>query len=190
MRKVISFLHISLDGFVAGPNGELDWASVDQSLFEYVGKRISKGDTAIYGRATYDLMESYWPSAADQPNATQHTIEHSKWYKNVRKIVLSTSAKDNPANNTTVVNNHLSDQINLLKKEPGEEILIFGSPTATQSLMKQGLVDGFWLFLNPVILGKGKRLFEEDGPFLRLKQVSVSPIPSGVIELNYLVERI
>lgn len=190
MRKIISFMHISLDGFVAGPKGELDWAKADQSLFEHVGKRISKGDTAIYGRVTYELMESYWPTAANKPNASKHDIEHSKWYKNVRKIVLSTSMADNPDNNVTVVGNDLAEEIDQLKRQPGEEILIFGSPSATQSLMKQGLVDGFWLFLNPVILGKGKRLFEEDGPFLQLKQVSVSPIPSGVIELNYLVERI
>jgi dihydrofolate reductase len=189
MKKVVAFLHISLDGFVAGPKGELDWAKVDQSLFEHVGKRISIGDTAIYGRVTYDLMESYWPTAADHPNATQHTIEHSKWYKNVRKIVLSTTMADNPDNNVTVVSDQLTTKINQLKQAPGEEILIFGSPTATQSLMKEGLVDGFWIFLNPVILGKGKRLFEDDGPFLRLKQVSVNPIPSGAIELNYLVER-
>ena len=59
MGKIISFMHISLDGFVAGPNGEMDWIKIDQELFDYVGKRISKGDTALYGRATYEMMESY-----------------------------------------------------------------------------------------------------------------------------------
>ena len=65
MRKIISFIHISLDGFVAGLNGEMDWITVDEEIFDYVGKRISEGDTALYGRVTYQMMESYWPTAGD-----------------------------------------------------------------------------------------------------------------------------
>ena len=94
MRKIISFMHISLDGFVAGPNGEMDWIKVDQEIFDYVGKRISEGDTALYGRVTYQMMESYWPTAGDKPTATKHDIEHSKWYKKVHKVVLSKTMKD------------------------------------------------------------------------------------------------
>lgn len=72
MRKIISFMHITLDGFVSGPNGELNWAKVDQELFGYVGNRIKNGDTALYGRTTYQMMEGYWPTAGDKPNATKH----------------------------------------------------------------------------------------------------------------------
>ena len=61
MRKVIAFMHISLDGFVAGPKGELNWVKVDEELFDFVGKRITKGDTALYGRVTYEMMEGYLP---------------------------------------------------------------------------------------------------------------------------------
>ncbi len=89
MRKIISFMHVSLDGFVAGPNGELDWVKIDQEIFDYVGKRISEGDTALYGRVTYQMMENYWPTAGDKPKATKHDIEHSKWYNKVYKVVLS-----------------------------------------------------------------------------------------------------
>lgn len=94
MRKIISFMHMSLDGFVAGPNGELNWVKIDDELFNHVGKRIGKGDTALYGRVTYQMMEDYWPTAADKPNPTKHDIEHSAWYKNVHKVVLSTSIKE------------------------------------------------------------------------------------------------
>jgi dihydrofolate reductase len=62
VRKIISFMHISLDGFVAGPNGEMDWIKVDHEIFEHVGKRINEGDTALYGRITYQMMENYWPT--------------------------------------------------------------------------------------------------------------------------------
>ena len=74
MRKIISFMHISLDGFVAGLNGELDWVKVDEEIFDYVEKRISEGDTALYGRVTFQMMENYWPTAADKPTATGTTL--------------------------------------------------------------------------------------------------------------------
>ena len=63
-------MHISLDGFVAGLNGEMDWIKVDEEIFDYVGKRIREGDTALYGRVTYQMMENYWPTAGDKPTAT------------------------------------------------------------------------------------------------------------------------
>ena len=68
MRKIISFMHLSLDGFAAGPNGEMNWIKVDEEIFDYGHKRISKGDTALYGRVTYQMMENYWPTAANEPN--------------------------------------------------------------------------------------------------------------------------
>ena len=71
-------MHLSLDGFVAGPNGEMDWIKADEEIFDHVGKRISQGDTALYGRVTYQLMESYWPTAANKPNTTKHDMEHSE----------------------------------------------------------------------------------------------------------------
>src|SRR3979409_1602991 len=89
MRKLVLFMHTSLDGFVAGPNGEMDWIKVDDEMFEYVGKRTNGADTALYGRVTYQMMEGDWPTAADRPNATKHDIEHSRWYNKVAKIVLS-----------------------------------------------------------------------------------------------------
>lgn len=77
MKKIISFMHVSLDGFVSAPNGALNWAKVDQELFANMGKRIAKTDTALYDRVSYQMMEGYWPTAADQLNATKHDIEHS-----------------------------------------------------------------------------------------------------------------
>ncbi|MGN6646269.1 MAG: dihydrofolate reductase family protein, partial [Cytophaga sp.] len=147
MRKIISFMHISLDGFVAGPNGEMNWINVDQEIFDHVGERISEGDTALYGRKTYEMMESYWPTAADKPGASKHDIEHSKWYKDVHKIVLSKTMQGKELPNTTIISDNLTDNINKIKQSGGsKEILLFGSPTATHALIQQSLVDGYWLF--------------------------------------------
>lgn len=190
MRKVISFMHITLDGFVAGPNGELNWAKVDQELFEYVGKRIKKGDTALYGRTTYQMMENYWPTAGDKPNATKHDIEHSKWYNNIHKLVLSKSLQGSNLINTTIISENLTDGINEIKQQTGEDILVFGSPTATHSLIEQSLIDGFWLFVNPTILGQGVPLFKNITDRINLKLLSTTrQFSNGVTELNYEVDK-
>src|ERR1044072_2075112 len=100
MKRLVLFMHVSLDGFVAGPNGEMDWIHVDDEIFDYAGQRTSEADTALYGRVTYQMMEGYWPTAADQPNASKHAIEHSAWYKKVNKVVLSQTMKGQQKPNT------------------------------------------------------------------------------------------
>lgn len=192
MRKIISFMHISLDGFVAGPNGELNWAKVDEEIFDHVGKRISEGDTALYGRVTYQMMENYWPTAADNPTASKHDIEHSKWYKNVHKVVLSKTMQDSDLTNTEIISDNLSDRINEIKQsQNGEskEILLFGSPTATHSLIQQNLIDGYWLFVNPIVLGQGIPLFADIKDKINLKLLTTRQFTCGVTELNYTVDR-
>ena len=190
MRKIISFMHISLDGFVAGPNGEMDWIKVDDEIFDHVGKRISEGDTSLYGRVTYQLMESYWPTAADKPNASKHDIQHSKWYSKVHKVVLSSTMKDTVMSNTTIISDHLSDRLNEIKSRNGSsgDILLFGSPTATHSLMQLNLIDGYWLFVNPIILGQGIPLFVDVNDKIKLKLLSTHQFTCGVTELNYIVD--
>jgi dihydrofolate reductase len=189
MRKIISFMHISLDGFVAGPNGEMDWIKADQEIFDYVGKRIVEGDTSLYGRVTYEMMESYWPTAGDKPTATKHEIEHSKWYSKVHKVVLSKTMENSDLNNTTIISGNISDRINEIKQQAGEDILLFGSPTATHALIQQNLIDGYWLFVNPIILGEGIPLFTDIKNKIKLNLLNTRQFACGVIEVNYIVNR-
>jgi len=182
-------MHISLDGFVAGPNGEMDWIKVDEEIFDHVGKRIGEGDTALYGRVTYQMMEGYWPTAGDKPNASKHDIEHSKWYKKAHKVVLSKTIESSGLVNTTIISNNLSDSINEIKKKVGEDILLFGSPRATHSLIQLNLIDGYWLFVNPIILGKGIPLFTDIKDKIKLKLLTTRQFTSGVTELNYIVNK-
>ena len=189
MQKIISFMHISLDGFVAGPNGEMDWIKIDQEIFDHVGKRISQGDTALYGRVTYQLMESYWPTAADKPEATKHDIEHARWYKNAHKVVLSRTLNEANLTNTRIISDNLQDRLNEVKQLASNEILLFGSPTATHSLIQQNLIDGYWLFVNPIILGRGIPLFVDIKEKIKLNLVTTRPFSCGVTELNYTVDR-
>jgi len=189
MRKIISFMHISLDGFVAGPNGEMNWIKVDEEIFDHVGKRISETDTALYGRVTYQMMENYWPTAGDEPDASKHDIEHSKWYNKAHKIVLSKTLEGADLANTTIISDNLADRLNEIKQQPGSEILLFGSSTATHSLIQQNLIDGYWLFVNPIILGRGVPLFADIQERVKLKLLNTRQFTAGVTALDYTVER-
>ena len=182
-------MHISLDGFVAGLNGELNWVKVDEEIFSYVGKRISEGDTALYGRVTYQMMENYWPTAGEKPAATRHDIEHSKWYNKVHKVVLSKTMKGAGLTNTKIISDNLSDSINEIKKSGDKDILLFGSPTATHSLIQLNLIDGYWLFVNPIILGRGIPLFVDIKEKIKLKLLTTRQFTCGVTELNYTLDR-
>ena len=185
MRKLLLFMHVSLDGFVAGPNGEMDWIIVDETIFDLVSTRTNEAGTAMYGRVTYEMMEGYWPTAADQPGATKHDIEHSAWYKKVNKVVMSRSMKGRNLKLTTVISDNLAQYINEVKRSNGNNIIMFGSPGAAHSLMKEDLIDGYWLFVNPILLGKGIPLFGNIGQLTKLKFVSSQTFPSGVVCLYY-----
>jgi dihydrofolate reductase len=185
MRKLIFFMHTSLDGFVAGLNGEMNWIKVDEEMFDFVKTMTDLADTALYGRITYEMMQSYWPNAGEQPNASKHDKEHSSWYNSVSKVVLSRTIHVAGLYNTKVIGDHLSDNINKIKQQDGKNILIFGSPRASQSLLNEGLIDEFWLFVNPIILGKGMPLFKDVTGMTTLKLVESKTFENGVIALHY-----
>lgn len=189
MRKIISFVHISLDGFVAGPNEEMNWIRVDEEIFDHVGSRVAKTDTAMYGRKTFEMMQAYWPTAGEAPDASKHDLEHSAWYKKANKIVLSTTLRESDFTNTKIIRNHLSKEINELKRQAGGDILLFGSPTATHSLVQQNLVDGYWLFVNPIVLGAGVALFTGVKEKTSLVLQNSHRFSSGVVALDYYAER-
>lgn len=184
MRKLILFMHTSLDGFVAGPNGEMDWIIVNEEIFDYAGDRTNHADTALYGRVTYQMMESYWPNAADKSNASKHDIEHSTWYNKVHKVILSKTLKEEVLNNTSIISDNIQEKITALKQQPGKEIIIFGSPSAAHSLMQSDLIDEFWLFVNPIVLGEGIPLFK-GLKRKKLKLVKSNGFSSGVVCLHY-----
>jgi len=185
MRNLIFFMHTSLDGFVAGPNGEMNWIKVDEEIFDFVATMTDQADTALYGRVTYEMMQSYWPKAGEQPNASKHDKEHSAWYNKVSKIVLSKTISEKGLDNTVVISDQLADKINKIKKQDGKNILIFGSPRASQSLLNQGLIDEFWLFVNPIIVGQGMPLFKDITGTTKLKLVESKTFACGVIALHY-----
>ena len=185
MRKVILFEHVTLDGFVAGPNGEMDWITIDQNMFDFVNERTKLSNAAMYGRKTWQMMDGYWPEAGKNPKASKHDIEHSKWYNNIDKYVLSNTIKSDPSKKVHVIGKDLVNEVNRIKNGPGNEILIFGSPGAGHSLQKHDLIDGYWLFLNPVTLGKGISLYSGVKDKTKFKLDNTHTFDNGVICLSY-----
>jgi len=185
MKKLVLFMHTSLDGFVAGSDGAMDWITVDEEMFDYAGKRTDQADTALYGRVTYEMMESYWPLAADQPGATKHDIHHSKWYNKVAKVVVSRTMKEANLPNIKIISDDIANEVIKLKQGPGGDILIFGSPSTTHWLMAENLIDEYWLFINPVILGQGIPLFKRIKSKIQLRLIETIQFVSGVVCVHY-----
>jgi dihydrofolate reductase len=188
MGKLVSFMHTSLDGFVATLNGEIDWIIVDEEIFEYSGNRITYADTGLYGRITFELMESYWPTAADNPAATKHDIDHSAWYKKAPKVVLSRTMHGENLANTTIISDNVPAQISKLKQETEKEIVMFGSPGATQSLMAKNLVDEIWIFINPILLGEGIPFFKNIKKKIKLSLLENHAFTNGVVCMHYNIK--
>ncbi len=188
MRKVILLVHASLDGFVGGPNGEMDWIKLPEGLFDDVNHITANADTAIYGRVTYGMMESYWPTAAEQPGATKHDVEHAQWANNATKLVFSKTLQKTNWQNTRIVPGNEAEEIKQLKQQPGKNILMLGSPTLAHSFMKAGLIDEYIVAINPVILGKGLPLFDSINNKVGLSLVRTK-IYDPVILMHYAVER-
>lgn len=188
MRKLIIAAHISLDGYLAGPHGEMDWIYVDEEILNYTVNITNQADAAIYGRVTFQMMDAYWPNAGDQPGASLHDRDHSAWYNRVEKYVLSNTLElDRPK--TTVLSGNIAEKIEAIKSEEGKALLMFGSPRAAQSLLQLNLVDELWLFINPIVLGKGMPLFNDPDHVKKLKLIESKVMASRNIEVHYEVSR-
>ncbi|MCF3108444.1 dihydrofolate reductase family protein [Niabella sp. CC-SYL272] len=185
MSRIVLFMHTSLDGFAAGTNGEMGWIHVDQEIFDFGAERISKTNTALYGRVTFQMMESYWPTAAEQPGATKHDKEHAAWYKSAHKVVLSTTLDPSALTHTTVIGKDFAAAVRKLKAETTGEILLFGSPRTAHALLAENLIDECWLFVNPVLLGEGIPVFKGIKEKQSLKLLKTHVFSSGVVCLNH-----
>lgn len=185
MRKLVLFMHISLDGFAADANNGLGWISYDGELQAYADGIVATVGSPVYGRVTYELMAGYWPEVLKDPNESERNKKHAQWVDQATKIVFSRTMKKADWNNTIVINDHITEEINKLKQEPGKDLVIFGSPGLAHSLMELDLIDEFQLTLNPVLLGAGKQVFENIKNRTDLNLLKATPLKSGVVGLHY-----
>jgi dihydrofolate reductase len=195
MRKVIALIHLSLDGFAAGPNDELDWIAYDDELEQYAHSMHAITDAVIWGRRTYQGMASYWLTVADNPASTPAELEHARWLDNATKIVVSSTLDRiewNPANDaqhTVLIRDHIAEEIGRIKQRPGKDIWFLGSIRLAQTFMQLDLIDEYRLNINPVVLGRGKPLFVGVTRDFPLKLLEARTLTSGVVALRYEPDR-
>jgi dihydrofolate reductase len=185
MRKLVLFMHLSLDGFAADSNHGLDFLSYDEELARYADELVKKVGSPVYGRTTYQLMESYWPTVLTKPNANKHALEHAQWVENVPKIVFSKTLNEVTWNNTRLIKDNIAEEVKKLKEQPGKDLAIFGSPGLAATFMNLGLIDEYKLTVHPIILGNGISVFNNNTTKSSLKLLDTKTLKSGVITLHY-----
>jgi dihydrofolate reductase len=189
MRKLILVSHISLDGFVAGAKGELDGFPAGDENLEFVCRLTDNADACLFGRVSYHVLNDFWPNAKDLPDATKSQKEYSHWYNGANKIVLSKTMSAGHLNNTTIIRENILDKMVEIKNKAGKDILIFGSPGAAQTLQNLGLIDNYWIFVNPVVFGQGIPLFAGQTNKVKLRLLSTRQFSNGEMALHYDVNR-
>lgn len=192
---------MSLDGFFAGPRGEFDWPLVDEGFNQFAIDQLDAVDTLLFGRVTYEGMASYWPTAATSPSGTLKSdigvefavpTSASDYHARIAdkmntlpKVVFSKTLKKVEWNNSTLVKEVVPGEIMKMKRQPGKDMVIFGSADLVSTLTNHGLIDEYRLFVNPIVLGDGKPLFKDVSERQKLKLVNTKPFTTGVVGLFY-----
>jgi dihydrofolate reductase len=172
-------MNVSLDGCA-----DHRVAVADDELHEFALKLLDNVDILLFGRVTYELMESYWPYAPEDPNATDSMIQFAHKINAMPKIVFSKTLEKAEWNNTSLVRNNLVEEVIKLKRESGKALSI-GGISVCQELMRNGLIDEYWILVQPIIWGKGRRLFDERTEKIKLKLIDTKTFKSGVVVLDY-----
>ena len=184
MGKVIYSLNVSLDGFVETPDHSLEWAIVDDEVHAWFNEQTRTLDASLYGRRMYELMANYWPSAENDPTATDVTREFARIWKPMPKIVFSTSLK-HVEHNSRLVNGDVGAVLDGLRKEFDGDLDVSG-PNLAGQFVRRGLVDEYQLVIHPVVLGAGTPFWPELDGALRLRLVDTRRFASGVELKSYV----
>jgi dihydrofolate reductase len=184
MRKIIAFSNLTLDGFFAGPDGDISWTRreiQDPEWNTFVNENAKGGSTLVFGRKTYELMASYWPT----PMAATHNPIVAERMNILPKIVFSRSLDSVGWRNTNLLKGDLVTDMRRLKEQEGGGMAILGSGSIVSQLAQTGLIDEFQVVVNPVVIGTGKSLFAGVDGRLNLKLISSRVFENGNTLLCY-----
>lgn len=192
MRKVFLHIIVSLEGYIEGPNGELDWHFIDDEFEEYINDLLRSIDGMLYGRKSYELLAGYWPTAVEDPvaavnpsNPSRH-IEAARMMNALPKYVVSTTLRKTEWNNSHIIGSNIEEEITKLKKQPGKDLALFAGAKLTASLMKHDLIDEYRLLVFPALLGGGTPLFNGGYERSNLRLIDSRMFTSGALLLKYV----
>jgi dihydrofolate reductase len=185
MRKIIYWVHASIDGHIAGPNGEFDWPAVGPDLFAYSEKMNEQVDTLMYGRTVWEGMAAYWPTADADPETTDdHARAFAPFWRETPKVVVSRTLEKADWD-ARVIGKNLAEEITALKRRPGRDILLTGGAELAASLTELDLLDDYRIVIHPVVLGGGPKLFLEPKNRLGMKLTDSRTFDSQTVLLRY-----
>lgn len=184
MRKLILWMSVSLDGFIEGPNRELDWHLVDDELHSHFNEDLKTMGAFLSGRVGYELMAGFWPTADTDPSSTPPMVEFAGIWRDMPKIVYS-STLEQARWNTTIEREVVAEEVLKLKAEPGGDLVLGGADIAA-AFMHHDLIDEYRLYVHPVVIGRGKPLFPASGVRIDLKLAETRTFGNGVVLLRYL----
>jgi len=177
MRKIVAGLFMSLDGVIEAPE-TWHFPYFNDEMGEAVGSQMARSDTMLLGRRTYQEFAGFWPhQGSDDPMADQ--------MNSTPKVVVSTTLDTVEWQNSTLVNSDVVAELTKLKEQPGKDIAVTGSATLVRSLLRDGLLDELNLLVHPIVVGSGKRLFEDGGDRTPLELADSKTFSTGVISLTY-----
>jgi dihydrofolate reductase len=182
VRKVIYSMSVSLDGFIAGPDGEIDWSAPDEALHRFHNERTRELDAHFCGRRLYEEMV-YWETADQNPSAPEHVLEFARIWQALPKIVVSRTL-ETVEGNARLVKDGIAEEVATLKRQPGKDLAVGGAGLAS-SFTKLGLIDEYWLFVSPVVLGGGTPYFPALDERINLELVETRTFGSRVVCLRY-----
>lgn len=184
MKRITVSMWITLDGFVAGPNDEMDWLSVDEEMLAYEIDLVTNAGTLLLGRITHGDFASSWPAVAKDMAADENQRTYARRVDAMDKVVVSKGGNTADWNNTQLLTDLDLDTMTELKRRPGEDIVVYGSLSLVNALDGLGMIDEYHLLIHPVLLHNGKRLLH--GEHRRdLELSSVDAFQSGVILAKY-----
>lgn len=191
MRKVILSTNITVDGFMAGPKGELDWhfENWNEEMATYAYEQLNTMDTILAGRVTYQNMANFWPSAAANPAVTKRDIEFADMMNNYPKIVFSRTLETVAWKNSRLVKDNIAEEISKLKQQPGKDMIMWGGVGIVSTFARLGLIDEYRIWIAPVVLGSGMSLCNGLKKRLTMKLLKTETFSNGVVLLYYEPEK-
>ncbi|MGI5133913.1 MULTISPECIES: dihydrofolate reductase family protein [unclassified Streptomyces] len=187
MRKLIYGMNLTLDGYIAAPGDDIGWSVPSDELFQFWSDQLQATDLSLYGCKLWQTMSSYWPTADQQPNATPAEIEFARRWRDMSKVVFS-STIDKVDWNTRLVTGDAVAEITRLKAEDGGPMAI-GGATLAGAAMRAGLIDEYVLATAPVLVGGGTPFFTALDSWVKLNLVETRTLPCGVILTRYETRR-
>ena len=181
MRKLSAYNFLTLNGFYKGPGNDTSWHKHGAEENEYASDSLKSDNILLFGRVTYELMASYWPT----PFAIENDPAVAKGMNDAEKIVFSNTMKNAGWNNTRIISGNILDEMKKLKQTPGKDLTILGSGSIITQFADAGLIDGYEIMIDPVALGDGTPIFKGIKHQLDLKLTNSHMFKSGVVLLSY-----